>query len=123
MLVKYSMPSGGAPVANSVPASMLSTYDLGARAAQAASSALDGYWLNGSSVAGGYDFSTPAQTMPQEGYILISTWATNANPNDHGTAFYSGETLSTLSGGEKTGLRFTGADRYIASVGVGVHAG
>ena len=119
MLVKYSMPSGGAPVANSVPASMLSTYDIGARAAQAASSVLDGYWLNGSSVAGGYDFSTPAQTMPQEGYILISTWATNANPNDHGTAVYSGETLSTLSGGEKTGLRFTGADRYIASVGVG----
>ena len=119
MLVQYSMPSGGAPVANSVPASMFSSYDLGARAAQAASSALDGYWLNGSSVAGGYDFSTPAQTMPQEGYVLISTWATNANPNDHGTAVYSGETLSALSGGEKTGLRFTGADRYIASVGVG----
>ena len=119
MLVQYSMPYGGAPAANSVPASMFSTYDLGARAAQAASSALDGYWLNGSSVAGGYDFSTPAQTMPQEGYVLISTWATDANPNDHGTAVYSGETLSTLSGGEKTGLRFTGADRYIASVGVG----
>ena len=120
MLVKYSMPSGGAPVANSVPASMFSTYDLGARAAQAASSALDGYWYNGSSVqAGTYAFSTPAQTMPQEGYVLISTWATNANPNDHGTAVYSGETLSTLSGGEKTGLRFTGADRHIASVGVG----
>ena len=120
MLVKYSMPSGGAPVANSVPASMFSTYDLGARAAQAASSALDGYWYNGSSVqAGTYAFSTPAQTMPQKGYVLISTWATNANPNDHGTAVYSGETLSTLSGGEKTGLRFTGADRYIASVGVG----
>ena len=120
MLVKYSIPSGGAPVANSVPASIFSSYDLGARAAQAASSALDGYWYNGSSVqAGTYAFSTPAQTVPQDGYILISTWATNANPNDHGTAVYSGETLSTLSGGEKTGLRFTGADRYIASVGVG----
>ena len=119
MQVEYSTPSGGAPAANSVPASMFSTYDLGARAVQAASSALDGYWLNGSSVAGGYDFSTPAQTMPQEGYILISTWATDANPNDHGTAVYSGETLSTLSGGEKSGLRFTGSDRYIASVGIG----
>jgi hypothetical protein len=74
MLVQYSMPSGGAPVANSVPASMFSSYDLGARAAQAASSALDGYWYNGSSVqAGTYAFSTSAQTMPQEGYILIST--------------------------------------------------
>ena len=120
MLVQYSMPSGGAPAANSVPASMLSTYDLGARAAQAASFALDGYWYNGSSVqAGTYAFSTPAQTMPQEGYILISTWATNANPNDHGTAVYSGETLSALSGGEKSGLRFTGADHYITSVGIG----
>ena len=119
MLVQYSMPSGGAPAANSVPASMFSTYDLGARAAQTASSTLDGYWLNGSTVTTGYAFSNPAQTMPQEGYVLISTWATNANPNDHGTAVYSGETLSTLSGGEKTGLRFTGTDRYIASVGVG----
>ncbi len=120
MLVKYSIPSGGASAANSVPASMFSTYDLGARAAQAASSALDGYWYNGSSVqAGTYAFSNPAQTIPQDGYILISTWATNANPNDHGTAVYSGETLSALSGGEKSGLRFTGADKYITSVGIG----
>ena len=119
MLVKYEIPAGGAPVANSVPASIFSTYDLGARAAQAASSVLDGYWLNGSTVTTGYAFSNPAQTMPQEGYILISTWATDTNPDDHGTAVYSGETLSTLSGGEKNGLRFTGPARYIASVGVG----
>jgi len=120
MLVQYSMPSGGAPAANSVPASMFSLYDLGALAASG-SSALEGYWYTGSAVSAGgnYPFSNPAQTIPQEGYILISTWATNANPNDHGTAVYTGETLSTLSGGEKTDLRFTGSDRYIASVGIG----
>ncbi len=120
MLVQYSMPSGGAPAANSVPASMFSSYDLGALAASG-SSALEGYWYTGSAVSAGgnYPFSNPAQTIPQEGYILISTWATNANPNDHGTAVYTGETLSALSGGEKTSLRFTGADHYITSVGVG----
>jgi len=120
MLVEYSIPSGGAPAANSVPASMFSTYDLGALAASG-SSALEGYWYTGSAVSAGgsYPFSNPAQTIPQEGYILISTWATNANPNDHGTAVYTGETLSALSGGEKTSLRFTGADHYITSVGVG----
>lgn len=119
MLVKYSIPAGGAPVAQSVPVSLFSTYDIGARAVQSGSSALDGYFLNGNAIAGGYAFSNSAPTMPQEGYILICNWTTTPNPNDHGTAVYTGETLSTLSGGEKTGLRFTGADRHIASVGVG----
>ena len=119
MLVKYSVPAGGAPVAQSVPASLFSTYDLGALAG-AGSSALAGYWLNGSTInTGSYAFSDPAQTMPQEGYILISNWTTTPNSGDHGTAVYSGETLSTLVGGEKTGLRFTGADKEIAAVGVG----
>ena len=120
MLVKYSVPSGGAPAVNSIPVSLFSTYDMGARAAQAASSALDGYWYNGSSVqAGTYAFSTPAQTMPQEGYILVSNWTTTPNDGDHGTAVYSGESLSSLTGGEVTGLRFTGADKEITVVGVG----
>ena len=119
MLVQYSLPSGGAPAANSVPASMFSQHDLGALAASG-SSALTGYWLNGSTIStGNYAFSSPDQTIPQDGYILISTWATNTNPDDHGTAFYTGENLSSLSGGEKTGLRFTGAHYYITSVGVG----
>ena len=119
MLVKCSVPAGGAPVAQSVPASLFSTYDMGARVAQSGSSSLDGYWLNGSSITTGYAFSSPAQTMPQEGYVLISNWTTTPNSGDHGTAVYSGETLSTLVGGEKTGLRFTGADKEITAVGVG----
>ena len=120
MLVQYSLPSGGAPAANSVPASLFSTYDLGALAASG-SSALEGYWYTGSAVSAGgnYPFSNPAQTIPQDGYILISTWAANENPDDHGTAVYTGESLSSLSGGEKTNLRFTGADHYITSVGIG----
>ncbi len=119
MLVKYSVPAGGAPVAQSVPASLFSTYDMGALAG-AGSSALAGYWLNGSTVStGSYAFSDPAQTMPQEGYILISNWTTTPNSGDHGTAVYSGETLSELVGGEVTGLRFTGADKSITAIGVG----
>lgn len=117
MLVQYSLPSGGAPAANSVPASLFSTYDLGARAAQAASSTLDGYWLNGSTVTTGYAFSNPAPTIPLEGYILISTYANKDGA--HGTAVYTGENIATLVGGEKSGLRFTGDDHFITSVGIG----
>ena len=116
MLVKYSIPSGGAPVTNSVPASMFSTYDLGARAVQG-SSALDGYWLNGSTVTTGYVFANTAPTLPQEGYILISTYANKDGA--HGTAVYTGEAVATLAGGEKSGLRFTGDDHFITSVGIG----
>ncbi|MBQ3809135.1 MAG: C10 family peptidase [Kiritimatiellae bacterium] len=116
MLVKYSIPSGGAPVTNSVPASMFSTYDLGARAVQG-SSALDGYWLNGSTVTTGYAFSNTAPTILEEGYILISTYANKDGA--HGTAVYTGETIVTLAGGEKSGLRFTGDDHFITSVGIG----
>ncbi len=116
MLVQYSLPSGGAPAANSVPASMFSTYDLGALAAQG-SSALDGYWLDGSTIKNGYAFSDPAQTLPQDGYILISTYADKDGA--HGTAVYSGANVSTLAGGEKSGLRFTGDDHFITSVGIG----
>ena len=57
--------------------------------------------------------------MPQDGYILISNWTTTPNSGDHGTAVYSGETLSELVGGEVTGLRFTGADKSITAIGVG----
>ena len=119
MLVKYSVPAGGAPVAQSVPASLFSTYDMGALAG-AGSSALAGYWLNGSTVStGSYAFSNPAQTMPQEGYILVSNWSKTPNASGHGTAVYSGETLSELVGGEVTGLRFTGDNNYITAIGVG----
>ena len=116
MLVKYSIAPGGAPAANSVPASMFSTYDLGALAAQG-SSALDGYWLNGSTVTTGYAFSNTAPTILEEGYILISTYANKDGA--HGTAVYTGETIVTLAGGEKSGLRFTGDDHFITSVGIG----
>ena len=120
MLVKYSVPAGGAPVAQSVPVSLFSIHDMGAFADKG-SSELAGYWLDDSTVSTGsyYAFSDPAQTMPQEGYILISNWTTTTNDYRHGTAVYSGETLSELVGGEKKGFRFAGPDNYITAIGVG----
>ena len=119
MLVKYSIPSGGAPAANSVPASMFVNYDMGAYANSGAS-ALDGYWWNNSQVRSGYALSSPAPSIPQEGYILISTPANaNNNAGNHYTAVYVGETVADLVGGEASGLRFTHADNRVTKVGIG----
>ena len=119
MLVKYEIPSGGAPAANSVPASMFVTKEMGALAGSG-SSALDGYWLNGSTVTAGYAFSSSAPTIPQQGYLLISVPAnSNQNPGNHYTAAYVGETVAALSGGETSGLRFTGDNNRVTSIGVG----
>ncbi len=119
MLVKYEIPSGGAPAANSVPASVFVTKEMGAIAGSG-SSALDGYWLNGSSITAGYAFSSPAPSIPQEGYLLISVPAnSNQNPGNHYTAAYVGKTVSALSGGETSGLRFTGDNNRVTSMGVG----
>ena len=123
MLVKYEIPSGGAPAANSVPASMFVTKEMGAFAGNA-SSDLDGYWLNGSTITTGYAFSSPAPSIPREGYLLISAPANSSkNQGNHFTAVYVGETIANLSGGEagsgSSGLRFTGSNNRVTSVGIG----
>ena len=123
MLVKYEIPSGGAPAANSVPASVFVTKEMGALAGNASSS-LGGYWLNGSTVTTGYAFSSPAPSIPLEGYLLISAPAnSNKNQGNHFTAVYVGETIANLSGGEagsgSSGLRFTGPNNRVTSVGIG----
>ncbi|MBP5791894.1 MAG: SGNH/GDSL hydrolase family protein, partial [Kiritimatiellae bacterium] len=123
MLVKYEIPSGGAPAANSVPASVFVTKEMGALAGNASSS-LGGYWLNGSTVTTGYAFSSPAPSIPLDGYLLISAPAnSNKNQGNHFTAVYVGETIANLSGGEagsgSSGLRFTGPNNRVTSVGIG----
>ena len=119
MLVKYEIPSGGAPAENSVPASMFVTKEMGAFAGNA-SSDLGGYWLNGSTVTTGYAFSSPAPSIPQKGYLLISTPAnSDSNSGNHYVAAYVGETVSALSGGETSGLRFTAPTNRVTSVGIG----
>lgn len=119
LLVKYEIPSGGAPAANSVPASVFVTKEMGALAGSG-SSDLGGYWLNGSNITTGYAFSSSAPSIPKEGYLLISVPAnSNQNPGNHYTAAYVGETVAALSGGETSGLRFTGTDNRVTSIGVG----
>ncbi len=119
MLVKYEIPSGGAPAANSVPATMFVNYDMGAYANSGAS-VLDGYFWNNTQVKSGYALSSPAPSIPQEGYILISAPAnSNQNPGNHYTAVYVGESVGSVSGGEASGLRFTSADNRVTSVGIG----
>ena len=123
MLVKYEIPTGGAPAANSVPASMFVNYDMGGCAGSGSSDLVGYFWnttQNPAVIAANYAFSSPAPSIPQEGYLLISVPAnSNQNPGDHYTAVYVGETVATLSGGEASSLRFTGGDNRVTSVGVG----
>lgn len=119
VLVKYTIPSGGAPAENAVPVGFFNTKDFGALASKG-SSDLRGYWLDGTVLKpDGYAFSSPAPSMPESGYLLISTWALKPNPGDHGTALYTGETIESLSGGEKAGLRFTHENYRVTKISVG----
>ena len=119
VLVKYTIPSGGAPADYAVPAGFFNTKDFGALASNG-SSDLRGYWLDGSTLRpDGFAFSSPAPSMPESGYLLISTWAIKPNPGDHGTAVYTGATIASLSGGEKTGLRFTDTNNRVTKIAIG----
>ena len=122
-LVKYTIPSGGAPANNAVPVSFYNAYDFGPFATSGSSS-LSGYWLDGSTFkSGNWDFSSPAPSLPQEGYILISTWAIDPNPSTHGTAVYAASSISALAaagaGGEAADLRFTGTNNRVTKIGIG----
>ena len=123
MLVKYSIPTGGASVDKAAPVSMFVNYDLGAYANSGLTD-LDGYWWNNSQVKTDYPFSSSAPSIPQEGYLLISAPAnSNNNSGDHYTAVYVGTSVSDLSGGEANTvnhrLRFTGPTNRVTSVGIG----
>lgn len=121
LLVWYSLPSNGAPVANAVPLSMYDTKDMGGVATSAGSSNVTGYYLNGSTVAAAsdYSFANPAPTLQTEGYMLLEVWAINVNHTSHGTAFYSGTSIDNLSGGINTTLRFAGANNRVTKAGIG----
>ena len=127
MLVKYEIPSGGAPTANSVPASMFVNFDMGGCAGSGLSDLVGYFWnttKNPAVIAANYAFSSPAPAIPQEGYLLLSAPA-NSDKNDgnHFTAAYAGSSIANLSGGEagsgSSGLRFTGSTNRVTSVGVG----
>ena len=121
LLVWYSLPSNGAPVANAVPLSMYDTKDMGGVATSAGSPNVTGYYLNGSTVTAqsNYGFSDPAPTLQTEGYMLLEVWAINVNHSSHGTAFYSGTSIDNLSGGINTTLRFAGANNRVTKAGIG----
>ncbi|MBQ8126648.1 MAG: C10 family peptidase [Kiritimatiellae bacterium] len=118
MLVKYSIPSGGAPAANAVPAVAFVNYDLGPVATASGSSNLTGYYYNNGVIAN-YPFAT-TPSLPQSGYLLISVPAnSNGAAASHYAAVYAGSTTSSLIGGEAASLRFTGPNNRVTKVGIG----
>ena len=118
VLVKYELPSGGAPVANAVIAGSLdtSTHAVGAISTAKGGVALMGYWRNGSGgtlTTSGYAFAnSPAVSYSGgEGYLLYSY------DSDSGTKVYLGNSLTNLLGGANANLKFSG--RTIATVSIG----
>ena len=121
VLVKYELPSGGAPVANAVIVGSLdtSTHAVGAICTAQDGVALAGYWRNGSSGAGGalttsgYPFAN-SPVVPYSGgerYLLYSY------DSDSGTRVYLGNALTNLLGGANTNLRFGGKKIETISIG------
>ena len=118
VLVKYELPSGGAPVANAVIAGSLdtSTHAVGAICTAKDGVALTGYWRNGSNGAlttSGYAFAnSPAVSYSGgEGYLLYSY------DSDSGTRVYLGNALTNLLGGASGGLKFSGKKVETISIG------
>lgn len=118
VLVKYELPSGGAPVANAVIAGSLdtSTHAVGAICTAKDGFALAGYWRNGSNGAlttSGYAFAnSPAVSYSGgEGYLLYSY------DSDSGTKIYLGTSITNLLGGASGGLKFSSKKIETISIG------
>ena len=118
VLVKYELPSGGAPVANAVIVGSLdtSTHAVGAICTAKDGVALAGYWRNGSNGAlttSGYPFAnSPAVPYSGgEGYLLYSY------DSGSGTKIYLGNAITNLSGGVSDGLKFGGYKVETISIG------
>ena len=118
VLVKYELPSGGAPVANAVIAGSLdtSTHAIGAICTAKDGVALTGYWRDGSNGAlktSGYAFANSPMVPYSggEGYLLYSY------DSDSGTRVYLGNAITNLSGGASGGLKFSGKKVETISIG------
>lgn len=118
VLVKYELPSGGAPVTNAVLAGSLdtSTHAVGAICTAKDGVALTGYWRNGSSgelKTSGYAFAnSPAVSYSGgEGYFLYSY------DSGSGTKIYLGNTLTNLLGGANGDIKFSGKKVETISIG------
>ena len=115
VLVKYELASGGAPVANAAPAGVVSTdgYPILPVCTTEGGTSLVGAYLNkNNSYAivnnnGDYwPFSPEPAISSGEGYMLFSYHSEPANPMTHGTAFYVGSTINTMTGGNASGLQW-----------------
>ena len=116
ILVKYEIPTNGAPVACAAIAGSVdtSTHAVGAICTVQNGTSLTGYWQNGSTGAmttSGYGFENAPAVADGEGYLLY------AYNSDGGTKVYVGSTMATLNGGANSGLKFSG--RKIVTIAIG----
>lgn len=114
VLVQYTAPSGGAPVANSVIASAKSNYDIGAICTSAAGTTVTGYYYdNGIANNNGsyYGLNNPP-IADGDGYFVFSFQA-GAN----GTAMFAGTSLTSLSGGQNSTLKWAGKSNTSIAIG------
>lgn len=122
LLVKYKLPAAGAPVANAAIAGVRASdgNPIGAYAKTALSTNLEGFWLSGGTIKTGYAFTNSVPAIASgEGYMLFafqSDQPSGATPTT-GTALYLGSSPSSLSGGNRGGLQWTGRTINVLSIG------
>lgn len=125
VLVKYSAPAGGAPVANASIVGVTSSIGLpiGAYTASAGAESLTGYWLNGQSIMTGYSFSDPLPAIQSggTGYMLFAHQSQAYGEElTTGTALYMGSSLYDLegfTGGNYSGLQWRGHSVNTLAIG------
>ncbi|MBQ6329189.1 MAG: hypothetical protein IJI35_09270, partial [Kiritimatiellae bacterium] len=107
--------TSGAPAANAAIMGVISTdgNPISPICTTAGDASFTGAYLNKNSsyalVSSGFPFTT-TPTLPEsgEGYMLFCYHSESANPMHDGTAFYIGETIEDLAGGNVNNLQWKG---------------
>ena len=115
VLVKFKTATSGAPAANAAIMGVISTdgNPISPICTTAGDASFTGAYLNKNSsyalVSSGFPFTT-TPTLPEsgEGYMLFCYHSESANPMHDGTAFYIGETIEDLAGGNVNNLQWKG---------------
>ena len=125
VIVRFRIPSGGAPSDNTAIAGVISTdsFPISAISPTAGGSALQGAYLNKNN---GYALNTGSWNFTEgdaptadagHGYMLFAYQSDDYGSATHGTAVYLGTSLESLYGGNKGGLQWGGKTLNTIAIG------
>ena len=125
VLVKYKVPEGGAPAANTAIAGVLDTDSnkMGALSTTSGGIGFTGFHQSSSATSltsSGFDFeNAPAlsSTDGGEGYMLFAFQSDTGSTTVTGTALYLGESIDSMTGGNRAGLQWRGKSINTLAIG------